>query len=492
MSLPEEVYPVAAVREIDRRAIHDAGIGGYELMTRAGHASLAEALRQFPEAGHWQVVCGAGNNAGDGFVVARLAAERGIAATVVSLADPDGLKGDARTAFEDYAAAGGKIERWSGILDEQADLLVDGLLGSGLERPVEGAFAEAVRAINDHAAPVVALDLPSGLHGDSGRALGVAVRAELTITFVGLKPGLFLEEGPDRVGELAFAGLDIPATCHDPSTVLYRRIGSAVLRRELPPRARKSHKGSFGHVLVVGGGPGMPGAARLCGEAALRAGAGRVSLATHPSHAAAIVQTRPELMAHAIADAGDVVPLLDTIDVVAFGPGLGRTDWAHALFDELADSARPAVWDADALNLLAARPAKVPGRILTPHPGEAGTLLGTSAGEIESDRRAALLALADRYGGPVVLKGAGTLVSSAQDPPWLSASGNPGMAAPGMGDVLTGIVAAMLAQGLEPELAAAVAVEAHARAGDRAACAGERGLLASELMAELRGVLNPR
>lgn len=491
MTLPEEVYPVAAVREIDRRAIQDAGIPGYELMTRAGRAALVEAQRRFAESRRWQIVCGAGNNAGDGFVVARLAAEAGLAVSVVALVDPARLQGDARTAHDDYVTSGGQIDSWTGSLDQRADLLVDGLLGSGLERPVEGTFADAVRAINAHPAPVLALDLPSGLHGDSGHALGVAVHADLTTTFVGLKPGLFLAEGPVHAGEIRFAGLDIPAACRDPSAATYRRIGSAVLARSLPRRQRTSHKGNFGHVLVVGGGPGMPGAARLCGEAALRGGAGRVSLATHPSHAAAIVQTRPELMAHAIEGPRELDALLETIDVVAFGPGLGTSDWARALYASLAGSSRPAVWDADALNLLAEAPESAAGRVLTPHPGEAGTLLGASNVEIETDRKAALLRLAQRYGGPVVLKGAGTLVSSSNGAPWLSTSGNPGMAAPGMGDVLTGVVAAMLAQGLEPEIAAAVAVEAHARAGDRAAAGGERGLLASDLLAELRGVINP-
>jgi NAD(P)H-hydrate epimerase len=492
MTLPEEVYPVAAVREMDRRAIDDAGIAGYELMTRAGRATLHEARRRFPGTCDWQVVCGAGNNAGDGFVVARLAMEQGLSATVVCLVDPARLQGDARTAHDDYVAVGGRVGRWKGGLDEGADLLVDGLLGSGLERPVEGAFADAVRAINAHPSPVVALDLPSGLHGDTGAVLGVAVKADMTTTFVGLKPGLFLEDGPELAGEIAFAGLDIPAACRNPSEAVYRRISSALLDRALPPRPRKSHKGFFGHVLVVGGGPGMPGAARLCGEAALRAGAGRVSLATHPSHAAAIVQTRPELMAHGIENPRDLDALLETMDVVAFGPGLGKSDWARALYAVVTDSVLPAVWDADALNLLAEQPKAAPGRVLTPHPGEAGTLLGETAADIESDRKAALARLHERFGGPVVLKGAGTLVSSPNGAPWLSTSGNPGMAAPGMGDVLTGIVAAMLAQGLEPDMAAAVAVEAHARAGDRAAAGGERGLLASDLLAELRAVINPR
>jgi NAD(P)H-hydrate epimerase len=234
----------------------------------------------------------------------------------------------------------------------------------------------------------------------------------------------------------------------------------------------------------------MPGAVRLAGEAALRAGAGRVSIATHASHAAIIIASRPELMSHGIASPSELEPLIEKADVIAFGPGLGQADWARALFELLVDDDRPAVWDADALNLLAPAPAVAERRVITPHPGEAATLLGVGTAEIQGDRPAALAALVEKYGGTAVLKGAGTLVSSTSHAPILCTSGNPGMASPGMGDVLTGIIAAFMAQGLDPENAAAVGVEAHARAGDRAAASGERGLIASDLLSELRAVLN--
>ena len=235
----------------------------------------------------------------------------------------------------------------------------------------------------------------------------------------------------------------------------------------------------------------MPGAVRLCGEAALRTGAGLVSVATDPGHAAMLVASRPELMPHGIESAGDLEPLLDAADVIAFGPGLGRSAWAGELVERLRDDERPSVWDADALNWLAESPNTSRQRVITPHPGEAGTLLGSSAAEIQADRREAAEALRARYGGTVVLKGAGSLVAAGDGVPWLCRAGNPGMATAGMGDVLTGVIAALLAQGLDPATAAAVGVEIHARAGDRAATAGERGLLASDLLAELRGLVNP-
>jgi NAD(P)H-hydrate epimerase len=460
-------------------------------MTRAGEAAVREARCAFGAANRWQIVCGAGNNGGDGYVVARIAAQEGAVVSVLALVDPEKLSGDAAIAYRDFVAAGGVVSHWSGALDVEADLLVDGILGSGLERDVGGEFANAVAAINAHAAPTLALDIPTGINGDTGQVLGCAVHADLTVTFVGLKSGLFLGDAPDYCGEIRFAGLDIPDAYREGIEPAYRRIDDELLAGVLKPRARAAHKGDFGHVVIVGGGEGMPGAVRLAGEAALRAGAGRVSIATHPSHAAILVASRPELMSHAVASAADLEPLLEKADVLAFGPGLGQSAWAHEMFTRVAAETKPAVWDADALNLLAVSPGAANNRVITPHPGEAATLLGMSAKDVQAARPAALAALVEKYGGTAVLKGAGSLISSSRSVPMLCTSGNPGMASPGMGDVLTGIVAALLGQGLDPEQAAAAGVEIHARAGDRAATAGERGLIASDLMLELRAVLNP-
>ena len=489
-SLPANIYSVAAVRETDRTTIEDHGVPGYTLMTRAGAAAVREARERYPDAARWQVICGAGNNGGDGYVVARLAAQDGIVVSVLTLVDPDKLSGDAATAWGDFAAEGGVVMPWSGALDNEADLLVDGILGSGLERDVSGDFADAVAAINAHEAPVLALDIPTGIHGDTGIVLGSAVRADMTVTFVGLKSGLFLGDAPAHCGVVRFAGLDIPDRVRADIEPAYRRLDDSSLAAALKPRARGAHKGDFGHVLVVGGGEGMPGAVRLAGEAALRTGAGRVSIATHPSHAAMLVATRPELMSYAVTDAEDLAPLLEKADVIAFGPGLGQSEWAQRLYACVAAASQSAVWDADALNLLALTPESTANRVITPHPGEAATLLGLSTVEIQADRPGALASLAGKFGGTAVLKGAGSLIS-AGSVPFICTSGNPGMAAPGMGDVLTGIVAALIGQGFTPGLAAAMGVEVHARAGDRAALAGERGLLASDLMTELRTILNP-
>lgn len=490
MELPADIYSTESVRRIDRKAI-EAGIAGYTLMQRAAEAALEAALREFPRARRWQLVCGGGNNAGDGYVLARLARARGIDLSVIALVDAASLAGDAARAAADYAEAGGVTAPWKGTLDPEAELLVDAILGSGLSRNVDGTFADAVNAINAHPARVLALDVPSGISSDTGKVLGTAVHADHTITFVGLKAGLFLARAADYTGRLSFAGLGVPSACREGETPRMRVADSRAIARELAPRRRSAHKNDFGHLLVVGGGSGMPGAIRLAGEGALRAGAGLVTIATHPANCVTVMSGRPELMCHAVEDRADLARLLMRASTVAVGPGLGTDDWAAGVLEEALQAGLPAVLDADALNLLAGRPARRDDWILTPHPGEAGRLLGQSAVAVQGDRLRALAELARRYGGTVVLKGAGTLVSSASGVPWLCTGGNAGMASPGMGDVLTGIVGGLLAQGLVPEKAALVGVTAHAAAGDAAAGGAPRGLLASDLLAELRACLNP-
>jgi NAD(P)H-hydrate epimerase len=491
LNLPVEIWSTDGVRRIDRAAIEDAGIPGYTLMQRAAQAALRLALESYPEARRWDIVCGGGNNGGDGYALARLAVERGIRVRATALVPPESLAGDAATACRDFIAAGGSAEAWNGALDPGAELVVDAILGSGLARSVAGPFAAAVSEVGRHGAPVLALDIPSGISGDTGEVMGCAVRADHTLTFAGLKSGLFLADAPDFVGRLSFADLDIPAACRASVPPLLRRMNGAAIRRGLAPRRHGAHKGDFGHLLLVGGGPGMPGAIRLGGEAALRTGAGRVSIATYPGHASFLAAGRPELMCHGIESGAQLETLLERVSTVAVGPGLGTDAWARELLDAVLASGLPAVVDADGLSLLATRPVRRDGWILTPHPGEAARLLGSSPAAIQKDRIGAVSEMKRRYGGTVVLKGAGTLVSADAGPPWLCTAGNPGMAAPGMGDLLTGIVGALLAQGLTLEDAAVAGVEAHARAGDRASGRTPRGLIASDLLRELRTQVNP-
>jgi NAD(P)H-hydrate epimerase len=491
------VFTPDQVRELDRIAIEEQGVPGYELMCRAGQFAFDAIRGRYPVARNWRVYCGSGNNAGDGYVVGRLAIEAGLSVTVVAVSAPEQLSGDAAQAWQDYQAAGGQTEPFASATEGNAnakacDLLIDALLGTGLTRPLDGDYLAAVSAIAAHSVPVAAVDIPSGLNGNTGEVMGACVAANMTITFVGLKQGLFLGAGAECCGDVIYSDLHIgPVDVGRVSPVL-RCVGLAQREALLPRRDRDAHKGRFGHVLVVGGNTGMGGAVRLAGEAALRSGAGLVSVATRPENVPAVLAGRPELMCLGVTEAGQLDPLLARATVVAVGPGLGQDDWARELLSRVLSAGVPVVVDADALNLLAASPQRCEHWVLTPHPGEAGRLLGVSSGSIQADRRGMLDELQSRYGGTVLLKGAGTLVSNGESLPWLVRAGNPGMASAGMGDVLTGISAGVLAQCADADPADAIALAAwlHATAGDRAAARGERGLLASDVIAELRSCLN--
>ncbi|MEO8444002.1 MAG: NAD(P)H-hydrate dehydratase [Gammaproteobacteria bacterium] len=490
------VWTPEAVRTLDQTATSAFGIVGYDLMTRAGEAVCAAAAARWPEARRWLVLCGAGNNAGDGYVIARLARRAGIAVQVCALSEPAALTGDAATAWRDFSGEGGSVLPFAPALLADAELVIDALLGIGLARPVTGAYRAVIEAVNIAGRPVLAVDIPSGLDATTGQPSGAAVRADLTVTFVGRKLGLYLGDGPAWAGRVEFADLGIPPGVVERAGLVgcapLRLFGAGELPRLLPRRPATAHKGNFGHVLVVGGNHGMSGAVRLAGEAALRSGAGLVSVATRPAHAALLPLVRPELMCHGISGPADLLPLLGRATVVAIGPGLGQDDWARALLDAVLSTPLPLVLDADALNLLPSAAGRRDDWILTPHPGEAGRLLGRSSAEVQRDRLGALGALLDRYSGTVILKGSGTLVGGISGVPWVIPSGNPGMATAGMGDVLTGVTAGLVAQhgAPDPEIAAAAAY-VHGAAGDAAAAGGQRGMVASDVLARLRSCLNP-
>lgn len=490
--LPQALYRAQDSRELDRIAGADLGIPGYTLMSRAGTAAFHLLRRSWPHASTVVVVCGIGNNGGDGFVTARLAREGGLQVEVLLLGEAALLRGDARRACEAMLKAGVQVSPFAPDRWQEADVVVDAIFGTGLDREVTGLHREVISLINRQSAPVLSLDIPSGLHSDTGNALGVAVRATKTITFIGLKQGLFTGQGPDYGGEISFDDLGIPVEVYERVPAPAFRISSEWLKSLLPPRARIAHKGNHGHVLVVGGEQGMAGAVRLAGEAAARVGAGLVSMATHPYHAAALNAARPELMCHAVADSHVLSVLLSKARVLAIGPGLGREEWGKKVFGAALECDLPMVVDADALHWLANEPLRRNNWILTPHPGEAACLLNVSTGDIQVDRWQAVRELHKRYGGVVILKGAGTLVYNGHDQIALCDTGNPGMAAGGMGDVLTGVIAGLLAQGLNHWQAALVGVYLHGRAGDFAATReGERGMMAGDLMEPLHRLVNP-
>lgn len=478
---------------MDRLAIEQCEIPGFTLMSRAGQAALAALRARWPAARRLLVLCGAGNNAGDGYVLARLAERVGLKVTTVALFNPEKLTGDANLAWDMYRKSGGIVREWNPDLLRSCDVVVDAILGTGLTRELEGKPREVVTALNANGHPVLAIDLPTGLHADTGHAMGIAIRADLTITFVGLKLGLYTGDGPDYAGEIAFDSLAIPETVYAQTPHAGERIDEMLLRRVLPRRRKTAHKGNHGRLLLIGGGAGMPGAIRLAAEAALHAGAGTVTVATLPEHVQQVLATRPELMGRAVAGPDELAPLLADADVIGIGPGLGQDEWARGLLELAVASDKPLIADADALNLLAVQPIKRKRWILTPHPGEAARLAGPgySAADIQRDRIAAAARLIERYAAVVVLKGAGSVVGRNGDVPWFCDKGNPGMAAPGMGDVLTGVIAAIAGQCGDLFDAARAGVLVHAAAGDDAAQGGERGVLASDLFPHIVRHVNP-
>ncbi len=489
-NLPTRLYRAAQVRELDRIAIEEHRIPGYTLMRRAGQASFDVLRTRWPEARQLLVVVGTGNNGGDGYVIALLALQAGWQTRVCQIGDATRIRGDALHARTDYLDAGGQEQAYAGDNLAASDVVVDALFGTGLERNVEGVWKSAIDAINVHPAPKLAVDIPSGLHSDTGMPLGTAVQAHCTVSFIGLKQGLFTGAAADYCGEVVFADLDVPDVVFTELEPAASRIDGQQVARLLRPRSRVGHKGRYGHVLVVGGDQGMSGAARLAGEAAARGGAGLVSVATHPAHASGLNLTCPVLMVHGVANAHALEPLLERCTVVAVGPGIGQHDWARSLFGSVCALDKPMVVDADALNVLAREPTRSENWVLTPHPGEAARLLQTDTATVQKDRFTAVEMLQDRFGGVSVLKGSGTLIRSHHGTT-ICTAGNPGMASGGMGDLLTGIIAALLAQGFCAEDAARVGVWLHASAADAAAQAGERGLLATDLFPALRRLLNP-
>lgn len=495
--LPVEIYQAHQTRAIDRIVIERHGVAGIELMRRAGRAAFARVMERYAGASCITVVCGPGNNGGDGYVLARLARRIGIEVTVLAAAAPGSA--DAITAADDYQRAGGGITVIDNDSDfaalDSADLIIDALFGTGLTRAPQGVTAALIRRINRAPAPVVALDMPSGLHSDTGFAFAPCVAAEATVTFIGVKLGLTTGHGRAVAGEILFEGLNIPTDARDAVTPAARVIAPPML----PSRARDAHKGDAGRVLVVGGGRGMLGAALLAGEAALRGGGGLVTVAGPKERIDWPALACAELMS---ADAAGMTTAdIARADAVVLGPGLGMSDWGAQVFARFIQVDAPMVVDADGLNHLA-RAGDVVRRsdwILTPHTGEAARLLRCQPADIAVDRPAAARAIADKFGGICVLKGAGTLVAAAADagaesgaesPLLVCDRGNPGMASAGMGDVLSGITGALLAQGLPALEAAPAAVWLHSAAADVAAAdTGQRGLLARDVIARLPKLL---
>jgi NAD(P)H-hydrate epimerase len=492
--LPATLYSTQQIELLEQQAAIQYGIPSFELMMRAGY-EVFYLLRQL-----WRcsksitLFCGVGNNAGDGYIVANMARAAGFRVTLYSIIEPNKLTGNALGAYHEYIANNGTVLLFDENIQIQSDVVIDALLGTGLNRPLSDTYLSAVQLINNTSIPVLAIDIPSGLHADTGRVMGDAVKANCTLSFVGLKYGLFTGQAAEYAGNIFYSSLSLPPPLFDTvQSHVYR-----VQQRSFPARPRCAHKGHNGHVLIVGGEHGYMGAALLAGEAALRVGSGLVSIATRPEHAMMMSLHKPELMCHGIENAEQLKPLLEKASVIVVGPGLGQTEWARDLLLAVIDTRKFMIIDADALNILSKIPSAYNNlvlspynrAVLTPHVGEAARLLSLSTLKIQQDRFAAVQALQKKYGGIAILKGAGTLIASHDDIA-ISDTGNPGMASGGMGDALAGIIAGLLAQGFTLKDAAQQGVYIHGLAADQAAEAdGERGLVATDLMPYLRRLVN--
>lgn len=491
------LYTACQSKKIDEMIIA-AGTPGIVLMKRAARAALDILLENWPDPEMITVFCGSGNNGGDGYLLAALAAEQQIPVTLYSVSTQSNLTADAMRAAQYAVDAGVTCTVWQSTLNVMptTGVVVDALLGTGIHGVPRGVFIEMIQCINESELPVLALDVPSGLDADTGFALGDVVYADITVTFITRKRGLYTAHAPDACGWVEYAGLQLDdALQHYNSSECVDLDLDELLEQHLPPRLRSAHKGLFGHVMIVGGDSGMGGAVLLAAEAAARVGSGLTSAATRPEHVGALLARRPEIMVSGVTSGQALESLLEKPSVVVVGPGMGKSAWSEQMLQQSTLCGLPLVLDADGLNLLAdgrvVREKYRENWVLTPHPAEAARLLGVTTETIQQDRFSAVQAIQKRYGGVVVLKGAGTLVCGEDGIIGVCTGGNPGMASGGMGDVLSGIIGGLMAQGLTGLEAAQLAVCLHAEAADIAASLqGERGLLASDLMVHLQGLVN--
>lgn len=484
------IYPVAGIREIENTLIPSARP---PLMERAGRAAAEDAVRLIMDRpGPILIACGPGNNGGDGFVMARQLTQAGREVVVAFGGAPDRLPAEAAKAHADYVAIGGTVV--SDLPAAPANgwaLVVDALFGIGLGRPIEGRFATWIQTLNAQPGPRMALDVPSGLDADTGQPLGATFRATHTTTFIALKPGLLTNDGPDYCGEISVQRIDIDAPAWLPPRG--HAVAPSLFRAHLQPRPRNTHKGIYGDAGILGGNAGMVGAALLAGRAALWLGTGRVYVGLLDDNGPAVDFAHPELMLRR------AVALPERLSALAVGPGLGTQSTSASLLAAALQRNIPVLLDADALNLsgadatlramLAARSAPT---VLTPHPAEAGRMLGADTVSVQSDRLHAALAIAAQYKALVVLKGCGSIIATPDGRWFINGTGHPGMASAGMGDVLTGVIVGLLAQGWPAESALIAGVHLHGAAADRLAREGigPIGLTASETIDAARGVFN--
>jgi NAD(P)H-hydrate epimerase len=488
IALPEWLYSSDQGRELDRRAASSPGYEEGHLMQLAGIAAFQSIQTLWPGARSLAVCCGPGNNGGDGFVVAALAAAVGYQVYLMVLGKPKTI--DAQGAYQSALTSGALVLPFHPDVFSKAEVVVDAILGTGFNRPLDGQVLDGICGINDSQKPVLSLDIPSGLNADTGEAARDAVVATATITFMCLNPGIVTGSGPDRCGRVLFDSLQLPELLFSGITPVAARISSRQVTGRLQTLPIRRHKGDAGHLLIIGGAVGMSGAVVLAGKAALRVGAGLVSIATQTEHALYLNSGCPELMVTGVEGSRDLAELLQRAKAIVVGPGLGLGSWGRDLLARVMEIELPLVVDADGLGLLSEQPTMSDNWILTPHPGEAARLLGVSIREVQRNRIEAARKIAERYGGICILKGAGTLIVTENGSVSICNRGNSGMASAGMGDVLAGVLGSLLAQGLGAEDAAQCGTWLHSAAADVASSEGEIGMIASDLLPGLRRLVD--
>lgn len=476
------LYTAEQSIRIDRKVVDGDEGKGYALMVRAGERAFSHIQQRFADLHPVVIACGSGNNGGDGYVVARCLQQIGADVLVVQAAAPD--THSCRKSWGDYMDIGGRVSEQLAVIDN-AGLLIDAMLGAGLTRAPVGAYGEIIDRFNVREVPRVAIDIPSGLQGDTGAAFDKVIKATLTVTFIVPKVGLYTGRGRGVCGEIVVEALGV-----DPRVVQTETPIAGLLERPLfHARPIDSHKGMFGRVTIFGGTKGMLGASLLAGQAALRSGAGTVTIACNPDVVDLPALMQPELMTRGVDGVESITALADQSDIMVVGPGTDQAQWSRVLVESALATGKPSVIDAGALRLIAAAGATQPGSVLTPHPGEAAALLGCSTAEIQDDRLSAARQISRRYHAVCVLKGAGTIVTDG-DQFSVCAGGNPGMASAGMGDVLSGIIGAFIGQGMTDYEAACAGVYVHSRAADEQALVkGEISLIASDLIEGIAPVL---
>jgi len=492
------VYSTEQIRAIEHRLLSLPNPP--PLMEHAGYAAARitrEKLLMNANNQRILVLAGPGNNGGDAFVVARYLADWGHAVTMVFIGDAHRLPDDAKKARQAWLSSDGEVAQT--ISNESTwDAVIDGLFGIGLEpsqsRPIEGIYRQWIETINQIRCPILSLDIPSGLGSDDGCIYGVAIRATITVTFIGLKPGLLTHFGPDCCGEIILEPLGIDTNNFPESQT--EILNESSIQSLLPsPRIANSHKGSFGSVAIIGGATGMIGATLLAGRAALHLGAGRVYVGMLAKEAPVVDFIQPELMLRTPTELFS----LESLSCIIVGPGMGTSSFAATLLRQAIDFPLPLVLDADALNLITQHDdlaeklthRKIP-TVLTPHPAEAARLLNCTTATVQNDRMQAALYLSQQFNSTIVLKGVGSICCLTDGKRYINTSGNSGLSTAGTGDVLTGIIGALIAQGMKSEHASLLAVYLHGAAADDLLKAhyGSIGMTASELALVARKLLN--